>query len=114
MEQSAKPFERQWRGDDLSTTDYLLALNQRAESLLAGIALEKQARSRSPMLLQSGRLATATMPQHCRRIENRMTNMNKTLIAMLVAGLATAAASHAQTPSAPEHAREDRTRSRAW
>ena len=32
--------------------------------------------------------------------------MNKTLIAMLVAGLAAAAASHAQTPSAPEHAHE--------
>ncbi|MCB2026614.1 MAG: efflux RND transporter periplasmic adaptor subunit [Ottowia sp.] len=32
--------------------------------------------------------------------------MNKTLIAMLVAGLAAAAASHAQTPSAPDHAHE--------
>ena len=37
------------------TTDYLLALNQRAESLLAGIALEKQARlTLTDVLLQSG------------------------------------------------------------
>ena len=39
VENSAKLLERQWRSGDLSTTDYLLALNQRAESLLAGIAL---------------------------------------------------------------------------
>ena len=35
--------------------------------------------------------------------------MNKTLIAMLVAGLATAAASHAQASNAPEHANEKAT-----
>ncbi|MCB2026613.1 MAG: TolC family protein, partial [Ottowia sp.] len=63
VENSAKLLERQWRSGDLSTTDYLLALNQRAESLLAGIALEKQARlTLTDVLLQSGRLATATMP----------------------------------------------------
>lgn len=63
VENSAKLLERQWRSGDLSTTDYLLALNQRAESLLAGIALEKQARlTLTDVLLQSGHLATATMP----------------------------------------------------
>jgi RND family efflux transporter MFP subunit len=38
-----------------------------------------------------------------------MMNMNKTLIAMLVAGLATAAAGHAQASNAPEHANEKAT-----
>jgi hypothetical protein len=60
---SAELLERLWRSGDLSTTDYLLALNQRAESLLAGIELEKQARlTLTDVLQQSGRLATATTP----------------------------------------------------
>ena len=42
VENSAELLERQWRSGDLSTTNYLLALNQRAESLLSGIELEKQ------------------------------------------------------------------------
>lgn len=63
VERSAELLERQWRSGDLSTTDYLLALNQRAESLLAGIELEKQARlTLTDVLLQSGRLAAAALP----------------------------------------------------
>ncbi|RIY38741.1 TolC family protein [Neopusillimonas maritima] len=42
IENSADLLKRQWRSGDLSTTDYLLALNQRAQSMLAGIELEKQ------------------------------------------------------------------------
>lgn len=62
IENSADLLERQWRSGDLSTTDYLLALNQRAESLLAGIELEKQTRlALTEALLQSGRL-TASLP----------------------------------------------------
>jgi outer membrane protein TolC len=63
VENSAELLERQWRSGDLSTTDYLLALNQRAVSLLAGIELEKQTRlTLTDVLLQSGRLAAATLP----------------------------------------------------
>lgn len=63
VENSADLLDRQWRSGDLSTTDYLLALNQRAESLLAGIALEKQTRlALTDVLLQSGRLPTDSAP----------------------------------------------------
>ena len=63
VENSAELLERQWRSGDLSTTDYLLALNQRAESLLAGIELEKQSRlALTEALRQSGRLSEAAMP----------------------------------------------------
>lgn len=63
IENSAELLERQWRSGDLSTTDYLLALNQRAESLMAGIELEKQTRlTLTEVLQQSGRLMRATMP----------------------------------------------------
>uniref|UniRef100_UPI0040539BB4 TolC family protein n=1 Tax=Pseudomonas sp. TaxID=306 RepID=UPI0040539BB4 len=63
VESSAALLEQQWRSGDLATTDYLLALNQRAESLLAGILLEKQTRlALTEVLLQSGRLMSATMP----------------------------------------------------
>lgn len=54
---SAELLERQWRSGDLSTTEYLQALNQRTDSLLAGIQLEKQTRlALTDMLLQSGGL----------------------------------------------------------
>ena len=60
---SAELLERQWRSGDLSTTDYLLALNQRAESLRAGIELEKQTRlALTEVLQQSGSLMRTTMP----------------------------------------------------
>lgn len=59
LEKSAELLERQWRSGDLSTTDYLLALNQRSESLLAGIELEKQTRlAFAEVLKQSGYLLT--------------------------------------------------------
>lgn len=65
IENSAELLERQWRSGDLSTTDYLLALNQRAESLLAGIELEKQTRlALTEALLQSGRLAASLPPSN--------------------------------------------------
>ena len=63
VENSAQLLERQWRSGDLSTSNYLLALNQRAESLLAGIQLEKQTQhALTEVLQQSGRLNTATIP----------------------------------------------------
>ena len=63
IENSAELLERQWRSGDLSTTDYLLALNQRAESLRSGIELEKQTRlALTEVLQQSDRLTTTTMP----------------------------------------------------
>ena len=63
IENSAKLLERQWRSGDLSTTDYLLALSQRSESLLAGIKLEKQTRlAFTEVLQQSGQLLDVTMP----------------------------------------------------
>lgn len=60
---SAELLERQWRSGDLSTPNYLLALNQRAESLRAGIELEKQTRlALTAALQQSGRLARVAKP----------------------------------------------------
>lgn len=60
---SAELLERQWRSGDLSTTDYLLALNQRAESLRAGIELKKQTRlALTEALQQSGRLTSVAKP----------------------------------------------------
>jgi hypothetical protein len=56
---SAGLLERQWQSGDLSTTNYLQALNQRAVSLQAGIHLEKQTKlALTDMLLQSGKLIT--------------------------------------------------------
>ncbi|GAP73680.1 heavy metal RND efflux outer membrane protein, CzcC family [Pseudoalteromonas sp. SW0106-04] len=67
VENSADLLESQWRSGDLSTTDYLLALNQRSESLLAGISLEKHTQlALTEVLLHSGQLRavvlTATKP----------------------------------------------------
>lgn len=60
---SAQLFERQWLSGDLSTPNYLLALNQRAESLLAGIQLEKQTQQALIQVLkQSGLLDTEAIP----------------------------------------------------
>ncbi|MBA4742098.1 MAG: TolC family protein [Azoarcus sp.] len=57
IEKSSDLLRQQWNGGDLSTTEYLQALNQRADSLSAGIALEKQARlALADVLLQSGEL----------------------------------------------------------
>ena len=65
IESSANLLEKQWRSGDLSTTNYLLALNQRAESLLSGIELEKQTRiALKNLMLQSGRLIDLPPVQH--------------------------------------------------
>ncbi|GGA77358.1 hypothetical protein GCM10011369_19040 [Neiella marina] len=64
-EHSEKLLERQWQSGDLSTPNYLLALNQRTESLLAGIELEKQALlALTEALYQSGQLATLIQPMN--------------------------------------------------
>lgn len=58
IQHSEALLKRQWLSGDLSTADYLLALNQRSESLLAGITLEKQTRLELiELLLASGQLA---------------------------------------------------------
>lgn len=63
VESGPEMLERQWRSGDLSTADYLQTLNQRAESLLAGIALEKQTQlALTQVLLTSGQLIAATVP----------------------------------------------------
>lgn len=63
IESSAELLERQWRSGDLPTTDYLQALSHRAESLLAGIELQKQTwLARTEVLQQSGRLVDVAMP----------------------------------------------------
>ena len=42
VENISELLDRQWSSGDLSTPDYLQALSQRSESILAGIELEKQ------------------------------------------------------------------------
>lgn len=57
LKNSETLLKRQWTSGDLSTAEYLLALNQRAGSLLAGIEMEKQTRLEFiEVLLKSGRL----------------------------------------------------------
>lgn len=52
-------LEKQWSSGDMSTTEYLLALQQRAEGLVAGIELQTQFQlARIEWLLQSGQLTT--------------------------------------------------------
>lgn len=52
-------LEKQWRSGDMSTTEYLLALQQRAEGLVAGIELQTQYRlARIDWLFQTGQLNT--------------------------------------------------------
>lgn len=63
VENSKKLLEQQWQSGDLSTSDYLLALNQRTDSLLAGIELEKQTQlALTEVLYQSGHLTTIIKP----------------------------------------------------
>ena len=70
IESSGDLLEKQWRSGDLSTTNYLIALNQRAESLLSGIELEKQTRiALKNLMLQSGRLIDLPPVQHDFSIE---------------------------------------------
>lgn len=52
-------LEKQWRSGDLSTTEYLLASQQRADGLAAGIELRTQFRlTHIDWLLQSGQINT--------------------------------------------------------
>jgi len=44
VESSKSLLEKQWASGDLSTADYLIALNERAEALVAGIGLREQTR----------------------------------------------------------------------
>jgi outer membrane protein, heavy metal efflux system len=53
-------LEKQWRSGDLSTTEYLLTLQQRTEGLLAGIELQSQFQlARIDWLLQTGQITQA-------------------------------------------------------
>ena len=59
-ERSGSLLEMQWQSGDLSTTEYLLALQQRSEGLVAGIELDTQFQlARIDWLLQIGQLNTA-------------------------------------------------------
>ena len=59
VQRSADLLEKQWQVGDLSTSEYLQALGQRAESLKTGIELEKQAQlGLIELLSQSGELIT--------------------------------------------------------
>ncbi len=61
-ERGSQLINQQWRSGDLSTPEYLLALNQLSEGLSAGIELEKQYElARIDWLLQSGQLSAALM-----------------------------------------------------
>ena len=61
-ESSENLLEKQWNSGDLSTTEYLLALQQRTEGLVAGIELNTQYQlARIEWLLQSGQMETALM-----------------------------------------------------
>ena len=59
-ENSEKLLERQWHSGDLSTAEYLLSLQQRAEGLQAGIELQQQYRTAFiDWLYQTGQMHTA-------------------------------------------------------
>ena len=60
-ESSAQLLQKQWQLGDLNTSDYLLALQQRAEGLYAGIELQAQFKlSEVQWLLNVGQLNVAT------------------------------------------------------
>jgi len=60
-EHSAQLLQKQWQVGDLNTSDYLLALQQRAEGLYAGIELQAQFKiSEVQWLLDVGQLNVAT------------------------------------------------------
>lgn len=61
-ERSGKLLERQWRNGDLSTTEFLLAMQQRTEGLIAGIELRTQFQlSGIEWLLQTGQINAALL-----------------------------------------------------
>lgn len=60
VESSAKLLEKQWLSGDVSTPEYLISLQQRAEGVLAGIELQKQYRmAYTDWLLQTGQITSA-------------------------------------------------------
>jgi len=60
-ENSAKLLDKQWRAGDLNTSDYLLAQQQRADGLYAGIELQTQYKlSEVQWLLSVGQIRAAT------------------------------------------------------
>jgi outer membrane protein TolC len=64
-ERSGQLLEKQWQSGDMSTTEYLLAMQQRTEGLIAGIELRTLFHSaRVDWLLQTGQLKAAlTQPK---------------------------------------------------
>ncbi|MGK0306566.1 MAG: hypothetical protein ACI8UG_002324, partial [Gammaproteobacteria bacterium] len=59
---SGNLLQKQWQSGDVSTTEYLLALQQRAEGLNAGIELQSQFQlSQIDWLLQVGQIKAATL-----------------------------------------------------
>ncbi|NOZ42416.1 MAG: TolC family protein [Alphaproteobacteria bacterium] len=61
-QRSGNLLEKQWRSGDMSTTEYLLALQQRTEGLVAGIELRTQYQlARIDWLFQSGQMKAALM-----------------------------------------------------
>ncbi len=61
-ESSGRLLEKQWQHGDLGTTEYLLALQQRSEGLVAGIELHSRFQAaRIEWLLQSGQMEHALM-----------------------------------------------------
>ncbi|NOZ65749.1 MAG: TolC family protein [Alphaproteobacteria bacterium] len=61
-ESSGDLLEKQWRSGDMSTTEYLLSLQQRTQGLIAGIELHTQYQmARIEWLLQTGQMENALM-----------------------------------------------------
>lgn len=61
-ERSGQLLEKLWRSGDMSTTEYLLAMQQRTEGLIAGIELRSQFQSaRVDWLFQTGQLSAALL-----------------------------------------------------
>ena len=61
-ESSGNLLEKQWRNRDMSTTEYLLSLQQRTDGLTAGIELHTQFQmARIEWLLQTGQMKNALM-----------------------------------------------------
>ena len=60
IESSAKLLEQQWRSSDVSTSEYLLSLQQRADGIVSGIELQKKYRKAYiDWLLNTGQVLTA-------------------------------------------------------
>ena len=63
VESSGNLLKQQWRNGGMNTTEYLLALQQRAEGLIAGIKLRTQFQlARIEWLFQTGQIKAALTP----------------------------------------------------